>query len=706
MILKSIMAIRFRGIKKEDLITFFPGLNIVKGSDNEAGKSSLRIAITKALFQDPTSTSEDVRKLTSWGTDEPWEIELEFQVNAAVYQLSKSLRDRTCKLVCKGSQERPITNKNAITTKVTELMGCPSEVFFESTACIGQDELIRIIPPSVKEKGADWQKAYGPIAQRLQATLSGAEGVDVPAILAKLYSKTHNKPAKGPYYYLSNIQEPIEGRRSEKTTQEIKVNGLMEKRRELNRAREQLKQINNVLPSKQGVLEKNNRILQLEADIARDTKQYGDFERARGFKKELESADEQLGREFACFSGREADIAQLKDAKHELGSLGEQKISRQNELKALEGQKPALWARVLGIAFLVSGLVSGLAGLVIGKYLYFGFAVAAAGLLLLGYFWLIPQIADRRKKDYISNELKTLESKIQIKEDLVKSVLNSFGFQDYDKYERQHGDYETKLRQRNQLFDKLSGILGDKNWENFEAENSGLAIKVTANQDELKKLLPFKLKPLELQKLEIEVNGLGGLVEQKRDLEGKKVGLDNFFVYTDADTDQLASAEEELERLEQERKFWERKQKVFETTRQVLEEAHKQALSRAANVLEKELGRYISIITDSRYIQVRINEKDLSIQTFSPEKQDWVNVSELSRATQDQFYICARFALVNLITEGKKPPLLLDDPFVNFHPKRLKRTIPLLQELAKENQILLFTCSDTYDNYGNKILLE
>ena len=30
----------------------------------------------------------------------------------------------------------------------------------------------------------------------------------------------------------------------------------------------------------------------------------------------------------------------------------------------------------------------------------------------------------------------------------------------------------------------------------------------------------------------------------------------------------------------------------------------------------------------------------------------------------------------------------------------------LLQQLAKENQILLFTCSDAYDAYGNVISLD
>ncbi|MCK4384836.1 MAG: AAA family ATPase, partial [candidate division Zixibacteria bacterium] len=48
MILKRIRVKSFKAIKEKN-IEFSPGLNIIKGSDNEAGKSSLRQAILKAL---------------------------------------------------------------------------------------------------------------------------------------------------------------------------------------------------------------------------------------------------------------------------------------------------------------------------------------------------------------------------------------------------------------------------------------------------------------------------------------------------------------------------------------------------------------------------------------------------------------------------------------------------------------------------------
>ena len=187
MILQRITVKRLKALKQDKTIDFAPGLNVVKGSDNEAGKSSLRIAITKALFQDPTTSREDVYALTSWGTDDPWEVSLEFQADSESYCITKSLRDGSCELARIGSSERPITSKNAIADRITEIVGCPSEVFFESTACIGQDELIRIIPQTAT--ATEERKAFGTITQRLQATISGAGGADVPSILSRLYNK-------------------------------------------------------------------------------------------------------------------------------------------------------------------------------------------------------------------------------------------------------------------------------------------------------------------------------------------------------------------------------------------------------------------------------------------------------------------------------------------------------------------------------------
>jgi exonuclease SbcC len=81
-----------------------------------------------------------------------------------------------------------------------------------------------------------------------------------------------------------------------------------------------------------------------------------------------------------------------------------------------------------------------------------------------------------------------------------------------------------------------------------------------------------------------------------------------------------------------------------------------------------------------------------------------VRADSLSRATQDQIYLAARMSLLELVCEGRRPPLLLDDPFVNYDDSRVENTIRLLRELYGEHQIVLFTCTGRYDRHADTVI--
>jgi uncharacterized protein YhaN len=76
----------------------------------------------------------------------------------------------------------------------------------------------------------------------------------------------------------------------------------------------------------------------------------------------------------------------------------------------------------------------------------------------------------------------------------------------------------------------------------------------------------------------------------------------------------------------------------------------------------------------------------------------------LSQGTQDQIYLAARLALLQVIAGGKQPPILLDDPFVAYDDTRLRATIQLLKRLHQQAQIVLFTCSGRYDTFADAIV--
>ena len=71
----------------------------------------------------------------------------------------------------------------------------------------------------------------------------------------------------------------------------------------------------------------------------------------------------------------------------------------------------------------------------------------------------------------------------------------------------------------------------------------------------------------------------------------------------------------------------------------------------------------------------------------------------LSTGTVDQLFLAARLALLDIITGGCSPPVLLDDTFSNFDDMdRKERAFEILESIvAGEYQALYFTCHDVPD---------
>ena len=66
-----------------------------------------------------------------------------------------------------------------------------------------------------------------------------------------------------------------------------------------------------------------------------------------------------------------------------------------------------------------------------------------------------------------------------------------------------------------------------------------------------------------------------------------------------------------------------------------------------------------------------------------------------SRGTRDLFALSLRLALIDTLFEGEEPFIILDDPFIALDDEKCKKGRKLLSELAKNKQILYFTCSSS-----------
>lgn len=69
------------------------------------------------------------------------------------------------------------------------------------------------------------------------------------------------------------------------------------------------------------------------------------------------------------------------------------------------------------------------------------------------------------------------------------------------------------------------------------------------------------------------------------------------------------------------------------------------------------------------------------------------SVDVLSRGTAEQLYLCLRLALAEDLGErAPQLPFVMDDVLVNFDPERCRRLAALLTEVARDHQLLYFTC--------------
>ena len=105
--------------------------------------------------------------------------------------------------------------------------------------------------------------------------------------------------------------------------------------------------------------------------------------------------------------------------------------------------------------------------------------------------------------------------------------------------------------------------------------------------------------------------------------------------------------------------------------------------------VDESLNKHSSVSAGKVYWSVLNRELEgaaARIEDVSPR-----NALFLSRGTADQLYLSVRLAVCGLCLP-EKPPILLDDALAAFDDRRMVLALELLKELAREQQVLLFTC--------------
>jgi DNA repair exonuclease SbcCD ATPase subunit len=685
---------------------FSPGINVVKGPLNEMGKSTLLDGIVAALFHNPRSTSKELKDYVSWGSTRQFRTSLEFEDKGNRYLLEKDFDKGTVRLIDDNTREELDTFKE-ISKKMAELLGTNSDRLFLCSSCIRQAQVSEIssgkkeINESLEEivSGGKESTLASQVMQKLDSKIAETKrGLDklakTPGILASLKNKLQDTSRR--YDEVRDEVSKVEARKIEL----VEVN-------------KQLAQVKEEYEKCRVRFEKNKRRKEIEASIKDLEQKYDEVEELLGGINELMAKLEGANEALRSIEGLENELnvsefrKGLDAVQNRRGDIEKDLAQREKELAEAKEKLD----RRKSIRFLSSGrsitaaiiiLTGGIIGALVGPFYLLGLIILGAVLLAITMWARTALIRDKTNISGIAERIQEMKKALgklgeEEKELLAEAKCSMVG--EFDKKER---DFKIWLKEKRSLEAHLKGMLRGKTVEDFQKQKRERARDLAVKRAELTEdLIETRLSPEEYIELERKVQGLKA---KQDELEKQKRRCEIIIEQARFNIEDQIKLEEELEGLQEALKHEEKKVKVYGLAREFISKARTEILSSAGEALEKGIQRYLAVFTNDKYKQVRINKEALEFWVYSDEKGDWAKPEDLSGGVIDEFYLAFRLALARLIFGDKKPPLILDDPFVNFDSVRLASTLSFFKALASDYQIIIFTLSNVYDKVADNII--
>ncbi len=206
------------------------------------------------------------------------------------------------------------------------------------------------------------------------------------------------------------------------------------------------------------------------------------------------------------------------------------------------------------------------------------------------------------------------------------------------------------------------------------------------------------IRAIESQSPDEMLSALAQVSCQLEALDAEKSSVNQTIGATRSQLDQFASNEEmlvkqgEMEVKKQKLRDHVKKWATAKFALGMLALAKKQyEKTRQPGVL-KSAETVFSEITGGKYSQIvkPLDEEEVFILN---EKGVQKKVSDTSRGTREQLYLCMRLGLIEEYESRSEPlPIVMDDVLVNFDDSRKAKVIATLKHFSKDRQIIVLTC--------------
>jgi DNA repair exonuclease SbcCD ATPase subunit len=694
---------------REFEVALAPGLTIIHGP-NEAGKTTIQRALELILTKKATSNAAEMDGLRSWDAAEDARpvIAIDFEIDeedgtVRRGSIEKAFRGAkgTVKLEIDGEA---ITDPTLADQALAELTGIPTEAFFRSTASIRHHEL------------ADLDRDEAALRDRLQASISGADRGTSRARrkLERAIFDLSTKGTKNPGR-LKVAEEAVEQERAAVEQGELALGQLERDRDTLSGSKERRAAAEADLSERHSMLEKARQAERLTAE------RVAAQERFERFRHAVKTSEE---------------LAELHASHPSANSLPvlEQVVSRLRKLDAtirelraaLSGEvavnfevpPPPTWRPLSRVAIVLVIVGVALAALTfaarITRILDIGISLELIGGAIAGIGFILAFVAMwLRRNDQMQTELRDVEidrrlrGRSEMEQELKQAEadtvqqLAGLGLADLAAAEALLAAEQEHVFRIERLTAQLEGLVGKEPVETLPGLRDAAALETEQKTHALEALGPIAHEPRARERLEVEVRDLEASRERARDDEANaRARVESNMI----DAEAVAAHAERLANWQEQLAALQRRARVYDRTLREIELAEQATMKSATRYLEGKMVADLKRVTDGRYRRVAVDDKTLDIRLYAPELGDWVDVTSLSQGTLDLVYLVARIGLVRLVTGDRRPPLILDDPFVTLDDARATRALDLLRDVSRDFQVIYLTTSDRYDASADAVV--
>lgn len=152
----------------------------------------------------------------------------------------------------------------------------------------------------------------------------------------------------------------------------------------------------------------------------------------------------------------------------------------------------------------------------------------------------------------------------------------------------------------------------------------------------------------------------------------------------------LVEMDEKLEKLYEKKEELVQLNNIYEMVKEEIENSYQEMKENITPEFIEELKNILNQVTNGKYRELYLDsDNNILIET---ENGQYVPIEMLSTGTIDLIYLALRLSAAKEISK-ENMPIILDESFAYYDKERMTKILKYLSQI-KENQVLIFTCSD------------